>query len=49
MELSVHWAVAMPVMELSRPLPDLESCTEGIVGTKPALRVTTRGKGGFRG
>ncbi len=44
----VQWAVTMPVMELYRPLPDQESCTEGIVGTAAALRVTTTGRGGIR-
>lgn len=42
----VQWAVTMPVMELYRPLPDQESCTEGIVGTAAALRVTMTGGGG---
>lgn len=45
----VQWAVAMPVMERHRPLPDPESCTEGTVGTATALRVTTSERGGIRG
>lgn len=44
----VQWAVTMPVMELYRPLPDPESCTEGIVGTAAALRVTATGRRGIR-
>jgi len=38
----------MPVMELYRPLPDPEFCTEGKLGTGTALRVTTSGRGGIR-
>lgn len=44
----VQWAVTMPVMELYRPLPDQECCTEGIVGTATALRVTATGRVGIR-
>ena len=45
----VQWAVTMPVMKLYRPLPDQESCTEGIVGTADALRVTMTREGEVRG
>lgn len=44
----VQWAVTMPVMELYGPLPEPKSCTEGIVGTAAALRVTATGRGGIR-
>ncbi|CAB1418872.1 unnamed protein product [Pleuronectes platessa] len=43
------FAVAMPVMEQCRPLPDPEPCTEGRVGTAAALRVTTSQRGRIRG
>lgn len=46
--LCVQRAVTMPVMKLYRPLPDLESSTEGIIGTVAALRVSTTGRGGIR-